>query len=177
VPLKARFRPSQVYGATMALHAGVAAICVLRGGQVSLVLAAVLGVLLVVRGVPLVVSTVCRVPVIVVGDAGVRLPLMGVRLSWSEVAGVRREVKVTGRQQIPLLLVVANDADAVARRAWPWLRSQVRAEIRAHGAPVVLADGSVDRPVEEVAYAIGRYLELAAPKPGPGPVAEAGLDG
>jgi hypothetical protein len=56
---------------------------------------------------------------------------------------VRREVKVTGRQQIPLLL----------------------------------ADGSVDRPVEEVAYAIGRYLELAAPKPGPGPVAEAGLDG
>src|SRR4051812_33559476 len=97
VPLKARFRPPLAYGATMALHAGVAAVCVLRGGLVSLGLAAVLGVLLLVRGVPRLVSTVCRVPVIVVGDGGVRLPLMGVRLSWPEVAGVRRDVKVTGR--------------------------------------------------------------------------------
>lgn len=70
-----------VFGSTMN---GLFRIGVISGGVLLLAL----------TGMPVIASTVFRVPVIVIDAAGIRFPLMGVRLSWAQVGigAVRRPV-------------------------------------------------------------------------------------
>lgn len=137
---------------------GVASI--LQGGFVNGLLGLLIlmggGVLLVVLGVPLVVSMLFRVPALVVEEQGVRLPLMGVRLTWAEVSAVRLLAEFRGRAR-PLLLIVPMDPDGIVRQARPWLRRDARANLARHGTPLVVPGASLNRPLADIAEAIQRY--------------------
>lgn len=56
------------------------------------------GVLVVLLGYPVLLSTVCRVPVLVVGEDGLRFPLLGPRVAWADIARVKRSVGGRARQ-------------------------------------------------------------------------------
>lgn len=167
----ARFRPNAVY--VVAVFAAIAAI----GNGVRLIVresgfGAVVDVfgfvggmaglcggvaLLALLGVPIVASTVFRVPVVAVDEAGIRLPLMGLQLGWAEISAVTMGVRQRGRTSSPVLLIVPADPKAVIGRTRPWLRSEVRANLARHGAPIVLHSRLLDRSLDDIAAAVRRY--------------------
>lgn len=152
MPLLVRLRPNVPY----LLFVVIAAVAIgyggMLGGPFGVGTAIAGGVLLVLFGYPVIASTICRVPVVVVRDDGIRLPLMRVRLSWPEISAVRRACGERGR----LLLVPADPEDAL-RQTLPWLRREARTNMARHGTPIVLSDLSLDHSADDILGAVQRY--------------------
>ncbi|WP_433178154.1 hypothetical protein [Actinoallomurus sp. CA-150999] len=146
---------------TLAAVAGVV-FGVTRPDLLGVLIAVSGAVLLVVFGGPIIVSTVCRVPVVAVDESGIRFPLMGVRLSWGEVASVTRSVALRGKTSTPVLLIVPAEPEDVVRRAWPWLRREARGNMARYGTPIVLSDLSLDHSIDDIVTAVRRRRPATA---------------
>jgi hypothetical protein len=85
VALLVRLRPNAAYLALIAAGVAMIVFGATQDGVLRLVLVACGVLFVVLLGAPVLVSTVGRVPVLSVDGAGVRLPLMGVRLGWELV--------------------------------------------------------------------------------------------
>lgn len=168
MPLTVRFRPNSAYLWFLAVGVVVIVIGVITGGVFGVVLIACGGFLAVILGYPAVASTVLRVPVVVIDAHGIRLPMMGVRLDWSEIVDVRPTFRmrtqpagsrraVSGGTQIPVLLVVPADADATVRQVHWWLRADARRELATLGSPIVLDDRSLDHTLTEIGAAVSAH--------------------
>jgi hypothetical protein len=106
---------------------------------------------------PVLASTVCRVPVLVVGDDGIRFPLMGPRMAWADVASVKRILG--GRSgRLPMLLVYPVDAEAVIRQARPLARSGARKYLVRYGTPFAVPDMGIDRSLDDIGAAISQHI-------------------
>jgi hypothetical protein len=117
------------------------------------------GVMLVQFGYPVIASGVCRVPVLVVDDDGIRFPLMGPRMAWADVVSVERILG--GRSgSVPMLLVYPADAEAVIRQAQPWVRSAARNYLVRYGTPFAVPDMGIDRSLDDIGAAISQYISL-----------------
>ncbi|GAA4199507.1 hypothetical protein [Actinocatenispora rupis] len=154
--LTVHLRPNAAYLAILAIGAAAVAYAIVVG---SVLVGIPAGVLTLVLGAPVVVSTVCRVPVVAVDERGLRLPLMSVRLAWPDVAGARPGTRLGGRAPRPVLLVFPRDPRAVAGRVRPWLRSEARTNLTRYGTPIVLAAASLDRSLDEIAAAVRHHVE------------------
>jgi hypothetical protein len=156
VPFEVRLRPNVWYLLVIVLAAAV----VTYGATQALMLAIVTTsgglLMLAVFGYPVVVSTICRVPVVVVDSTGVRFPLLGVRLGWGEVARVA--IRSDTRK---MLLIYPVDSSGVFRQMRPWLRSQARTEFARHGTPIVVGDRSLDHSVDDILCAVNRFRPSA----------------
>jgi hypothetical protein len=108
--------------------------------------------MLAVFGYPVVISTMCRVPVAVVDKTGVRFPLLGVRLGWSDVARVA--IRADTRT---VLLIYPVDSSGALRLARPWLRSQARTEFARYGTPIVVGDRSLDHSLDDILATVNRF--------------------
>jgi hypothetical protein len=158
VPFLVRLRPNAAYLALLAVGVVVVGLGITMDG-VTRVVTVACGVLFVaVLGAPVLVSTVLRVPLLAVDDSGVRLPLMGVRLEWAEVAAVRQAPGATR----PVLLIVPRDTQAVLRRMRPWLRAEGRSHIARYGTPIVMAHHLADHTLDEIQSAVA-HLQPASP--------------
>ena len=148
-------RPNAAYLALMVAGVPLAGLGLGMAGVSRWLVIAAGAVLVVVFGVPVLISTVFRVPVLVVDDAGIRLPLMGVRLAWAEVAAVRQ----TSGPTRPALLIIAVDNRVALSRMRPWLRSEGRTNIARYGTPIVVPEHSMDHTLEQMQSAItGRLV-------------------
>lgn len=61
--------------------------------------------LLALFGLPIVVSTILRVPVLAMTETGIRLPLMGVKMRWAAISSVRFSTRPPGTGSNPVLLL------------------------------------------------------------------------
>ncbi|MGX6602162.1 STM3941 family protein [Micromonosporaceae bacterium Da 78-11] len=122
-------------------------------GVIRTVLIVAGAALVLLLGYPILLSVLFRVPLLRVDEAGIRLPLMGPRLDWAEVAEVRQAV----RSNFPVLLLVPTDPQAVLGRTLPWLRSESRANLTEFGTPIVLMAQSMNRSLDEIQAAIARH--------------------
>lgn len=159
--LKVRLRPNGAYVAFLVIGVVLVVLGAVRGdvlGAVLIVCGAAFAVLL---GYPVVVSTVLRVPVVVVGPEGIRLPVMGVRLGWEEIVEVRPAVRVRGQAQTPVLLVLPVDPDGTVRQARWWLRREARNELASLGAPLVIDDRSLDHTLAQIRDAVAMHQPVA----------------
>ena len=159
MPLLVRLRPNLPYVMCMLIFGAVVAYGVARAGLLGVVIAVGGGVLLALFGYPVIVSTACRVPVLAVGDDGIRLPLMGVRLGWPEVSSVKRGADLRAQQS--LLLIFPADPQAALSQVRPWLRRQARADRARYGTPIAVSDRSLDHSVDHIAAAIRRRQDLS----------------
>jgi hypothetical protein len=152
VPFLVRLRPNAAYLALIAAGIPMIIYGIASDGVLRLVLL-VSGVLFVVLiGGPVLVSTVGRVPVLAVNGAGVRLPLMGVRLAWPEIAAVRQASGPTR----PALLIIPNDTAAALSRMRPWLRAEGRSNLARYGTPIVVPQQSMDHTLDQMCAAFAR---------------------
>ncbi|WP_127507067.1 STM3941 family protein [Actinoplanes solisilvae] len=103
--------------------------------------------------IPIVFSTICRIPALVVNADGVRLPLMRVHLSWTDIARVRQASDAHGN----ILLIVPSDPQAVLQQARPWLRAEGRAGIARYGTPIAVMSANLDRTFDEIQEAVARF--------------------
>ncbi|MCO5994790.1 hypothetical protein [Actinoallomurus rhizosphaericola] len=160
--LLVRLRPNGPY--LLFMLAAVAALVfgVTQADLLGTVIAVCGAVLLVLFGGPVVVSTVGRVPVVAVDESGVRLPLMGVRLSWDEVADVRRTVALRGKTSTPVLLIVPTQPEIVVDRVRPWLFREARGNLARYGTPIVLSDQSLDHSLDDITTAVRRLRPAVA---------------
>lgn len=154
MPLVVRLRPNAAYLALLVVFALAAALGVVVGGIVGYVLLALGVALLVLVGYPVLVSTVLRVPVMALDQSGLRLPLMGLRLTWAEVSAVRPSVDPRGQ---PVLLVLPADPEAAVGRARPWLRAELRTNLARYGTPIAVTGRSLDHSLDEIAAAAAAY--------------------
>jgi hypothetical protein len=159
-PLLVHVRPNGSYLLIMtAALAGVAfgVTTMLRGGAGPEILGAVAlagsAVVLLLLGAPIVLSTLFRVPALVADSDGIRLPLMGVRLTWPEVRAVTTLAHLAARPR-PAVLIVPADPRAVVRQTRPWLRREAEANIARHGTPLVVFAASLNRSADDIAAAI-----------------------
>ncbi|MEV5708649.1 hypothetical protein [Actinoallomurus sp. NPDC052274] len=156
MPLLVRLRPNGPY-VLFTLAAVVAVVFgVTRADLLGAVIAVAGAVVLVLFGGPIIVSTVCRVPVLAVDESGIRLPLMGVRLSWDEVASVRRSAALRGKTSTPVLLIVPTRPEIVVVRVRPWLLREARGNLARYGTPIVLSDLSLDHSIDDIVTAVRR---------------------
>jgi hypothetical protein len=153
MPLKVHLRPNAPYLALLAIGVVLLGFGAVGTGAVRYLAFGSGAALVVLLGYPVVLSTVCRVPLVVVEPDGIRLPLMGVRLRWTEVAATRLGVSLGARGR-PVLLIVPVDPEATIRSMRPWLRRQGRDEFAKYGSPVVLQQASLNRPLNDVQAAI-----------------------
>jgi hypothetical protein len=161
--LLVRLRPNGPY--LLFMLAAVAAVVfgATRGDLLGTVIAVCGAVLLVLFGGPVIVSTVCRVPVVAVDESGIRFPLMGVRLSWDEVAAVRRTAALRGRTSTPVLLIVPTEPQVVVDRVRPWLVREARGNLARYGTPIVLSGQSLDHSLDAIATAVRHRLPVNGP--------------
>jgi hypothetical protein len=89
-----------------------------------------------------------------VDSAGVRLPMMGVRLGWAEIADVRPSVNANNQ---PVLLILPADPQAAVRQIRPWVRSEGRTNMGRYGTPIVIPEQSVNRTVAEMRAAVTAF--------------------
>jgi hypothetical protein len=153
VPFLVRLRPNTQYLLFVVVGLLLIGYGLTAGGVIRVGLIVAGAALAVLLGYPVVLSTVFRVPLIAVDEAGVRLPLMGVRLAWAEVADVRRAV----RNNFPVLLLVPTDPPAVVARTRPWLRAEARTNVAEFGTPIVLMAQSMNHSLDEIEAAVARY--------------------
>jgi len=149
--MRVHVRPNAAHLALLLLGACLIAFGIAWSGVARYAMVFLGVVLVVLLGYPVVSSTICRIPAVVVEPDGLRLPLLGVRLGWPEVARVRRG---TGPANRPVLLVHPVDPAATIARMRPWLRRQARTEMARFGAPIVLQQASLSRSVTEIEAAI-----------------------
>lgn len=166
--LLVRLRPNGPYLLFTLAAVAVLVFGVVRAGLLGTVVAVCGGVLLVLFGGPVLVSTVFRVPVLAVDESGIRLPLMGVRLGWDEVVDVRRSAALRGNRSTPVLLIVPTAPEVVVDRVRPWLFREARGNLARYGTPIVLSDRSLDHSLDDIATAVRRQW------PGNGVRGEAG---
>jgi hypothetical protein len=157
VPLVVRVRPNAAYLAFLVIGVGLVVIGAVSGGALGVVMVVCGAVFALLLGYPVVASTVLRVPAVVVGPDGIRLPMMGVRLGWGEIAEVRSGMRMRGRVQTPVLLVVPADPDATVRQARWWLRREARTDLASLGAPVVIDDRSLDHTLADIRAAVATH--------------------
>jgi hypothetical protein len=157
VPLLVRLRPNAPYLLFMLIAAASVAYGVARADLLGVVIAVAGALLLALFGYPVVASTILRVPVVVVGNEGIRLPLMGVRLGWSEVSAAKRGVDLSGRARKQVLLIFPAAPNAVLDQVFPWLRREARGNIARYGAPIVLSGLSLDHSIDDIAAAIHQH--------------------
>jgi hypothetical protein len=148
-----RLRPNAPHLTIMAVAVGALAWGIAHGGLLGLAVDVAAGLVLVLFGYPALLSTVFRVPVMVIADDGVRLPLMGVHLPWNNVSSTGLAA-VQRRPGSFALVIVPVDADDVVRQARPWLRREARNNIGRHGSPIVVSDASLDRSIDDIAAGI-----------------------
>lgn len=161
-----RLRPNGPYLLVMLVCALLIVLGLVRAGLLGALVATGGGVMLVVFGHPVLASTIGRVPVLAVGDDGIRLPLMGVRLGWAEISTVRRGAAPGG--SAPVLLIFPADPAAVIARMRPWLRRTARDDLVRYGTPIVVRDASLDHSIDAIAAAVRRH-HPGPPDTGPGP--------
>jgi hypothetical protein len=150
VPFLVRLRPNTQYLLFVVVGVLLIAYGLTSTGAVRLGLVVAGAVLALVLGYPILLSTVFRVPVVAVDEAGIRLPLLGVRLAWPEVAAVRPAM----RANFPVLLIVPTDPPAVLTRVRPWLRGEGRSDLKQFGTPIVLMAQSLNHSLDEIQAAI-----------------------
>ena len=150
-----RLRPNAGYLGLLMFAALLVVLGITVGGVGGAMAIAGGVVLLAGFGGPMVVSTVFRVPVVAVDATGIRLPLMGVRLAWGEIVGLRAAVSPSNR---PVLLLFPADPEAAIRAMRPWVRSGGRNNMARYGAPIVIPQQSMTHTVSEVQAAIAPWL-------------------
>jgi hypothetical protein len=150
VPLRVHLRPNAPYLVMMAIALGGAAAGVSWGGLAGVVVLVSSGAFLALLGVPVAASTVLRVPVVAINELGIRLPMMRIRLAWSDVLSVQRPLTADG----PLLLIIPEEPAEVIDQAWPWLRRELRDNYGRHGGPIVIRDKSLSRSCEQILAAV-----------------------
>jgi hypothetical protein len=158
-PLIVRLRPNMPYLTILLIAAAGVAYGVTLAGLPGVAIAVAAGVMLVLFCYPVVLSTVCRVPIIVADEEGIRFPLMGPRLAWADVASVRRSAGGRVRSgSLPVLLVYPADAEAVASQVRPWLRREARGNLARYGTPIVVSGMSLDRSLDEIGAVIDQRI-------------------
>ena len=158
-PLIVHLRPNMSYLAILLIAAAGIAYGIALAGVPGAVIAVAAGVMLALLGYPVVLSTVCRVPVIAADQDGIRFPLMGPRLAWADVASVRRSVGGRVRAgSLPVLLVFPADAEAIACQVRPWLRREARGNLARYGTPIAVSGMSLDRSLDDIGAAIHQRL-------------------
>jgi hypothetical protein len=158
-PLVVRLRPNAPYLAVLLGAAAGVACGVLLSGVPGVVIAAGAGVVLVLLGYPVVLSTVCRVPVIAADGNGIRFPLMGPRMAWADVASVRRAPGHGAHAgSLPVLLVYPADAEAVVRQVRPWLRRDARGSLARYGTPIAVPGRSLSLSLDDIDAAISQRM-------------------
>jgi hypothetical protein len=160
VPFLVRLRPNASYFGLLALGAALAGLGITMGGLVGALELAVGAAFVLILGAPVVISTVFRVPLLAVDGTGVRLPMMGVRLAWAEIAAVRPGVSPADR---PVLLIVPADPQGAVRRMRPWVRSEGRTNLGRYGTPIVIPEQSMNRTVAEMRDAIAPFFAVTDP--------------
>lgn len=153
VPFQVRLRPNAHYLGILAIGVVLIAFGALVESGFGAILAIAPGVLILAAlGVPVVVSTIFRVPVLAVDPAGVRLPMMGVRLAWADVAAIQQGV--AGPRATPILLIIPRDQQSAVSQMRPWVRSEGRSNIKKYGTPIIVPEKSTDRTLDEMLQAI-----------------------
>jgi hypothetical protein len=153
VPFLVRLRPNTQYLLFVVVGVLLVGYGLTARGAIRVVLIVAGVAMAALLGYPIVLSTLFRVPILAVDDDGVRLPLMGVRLTWAEIADVRR----AARSNFPVLLLVPTDPAAVLARTRPWLRAEGRANLAEFGTPVVLMAQSMNHSLDEIQAAMARH--------------------
>ncbi|MFE9694831.1 hypothetical protein [Micromonospora sp. NPDC005806] len=154
MPLLVRLRPNTPYLLFVLLAVTLTAYGVILGNVFGVLIAAGGGALLALFGLPMLISTVFRVPAVAIDARGIRLPLMGVRLRWSEISSVSRGAKPSG---LPVLLIIPTAPDAALGQVRPWLRAEARSHLAQHGTPIVVSGQSMDHSVEDILSAIHQH--------------------
>jgi hypothetical protein len=155
--LLVRLRPNGPYLTFMLIAAALFGYGVARAGLLGTVIAVCGAIWLVLFGYPVVVSTLCRVPVVAVGDDGIRFPLMGVRLGWPEVSSATRSAALRGRARAPVLLIFPAEPQAALAQVRPWLRREARDNLARYGTPIVLSCLSLDHSIDDIAAAVYQH--------------------
>jgi hypothetical protein len=158
VPFLVRLRPNAAYLGLLTLGAALVALGITTGGFAGALELAVGVAFVLFLGVPILISTVFRAPVLAVDSTGVRLPMMGVRLPWALIADVRPAASPQNR---PVLLILPTDPQAAVQSMRPWVRSEGRTNLARYGTPIVIPEQSVDHSVTEMAAAIDRLRSTA----------------
>jgi hypothetical protein len=156
VRFEVRLRPNGWYVLVMVLAAVIVAFGTVQAPMFAIVITPAGMLILAMFSYPVLVSTICRVPVIVVDNAGVRFPLLGVRLGWGEVARVAERTDTR-----KVLLIYPVDSSGVLHQVHPWLRSQARAEFARYGTPIVVRDRSLDHSLDAILSAVHRFRPSA----------------
>ncbi|WP_027344291.1 hypothetical protein [Hamadaea tsunoensis] len=156
MPLLVRVRPNPAYLAFLFAMVAAAAYTLYRGGLFIIAAVGVLAFALLLA-YPVLASTLFRVPALRVTNEGIAFPLMGPSLPWSEVSDVRWGELPVGTGTRPVVLVVPARPDQVLHQVRPWLRGDVRKRVAQFGTPLVIADTSLDRPIDDIFAAI-EYL-------------------
>ncbi|XVV17176.1 hypothetical protein ACQP2X_23205 [Actinoplanes sp. CA-131856] len=162
MPLKVRFRPDTPYLGSLAgfaLAAALGLILVNGDNTVGTIATDGSGLVALVLALPLVLSTVLRIPVLTVDDKGIRLPHM--RLTWPHIA---RLTETVGPRRRPVLLIVPADPAAALRLMNPLQRMQYQVVSAQYGTPFVVADRWLDATLGEIQAAAAR-LRPAQPAP------------
>jgi hypothetical protein len=154
VALLVRLRPNGPYLLFVLIAAALVGYGVARADLLGTVMAVCGAVWLVLFGYPVVVSTLCRVPVVAVGDDGIRFPLMGVRLGWPEVSSATRGEAPRGGARAPMLLIFPADPQAAIGQVRPWLRREARGNLVRYGTPIVVPGLSLDHSVDDILTAV-----------------------
>jgi len=157
VPFLVRLRPNAAYLALLGIGVALLGLGTTMDGPFRFLLIGCGVVFVVILGTPILLSTVLRVPILAVDDAGVRLPLMGVRLGWAEIVRVRQAIGVAP----PVLLIVPADQQAVMSQMRPWIRSESRTNIARYGTPIVVPQQTADRTLEDIEAAIAHHASQA----------------
>jgi hypothetical protein len=157
VALLVRLRPNGPYLLFMLIAAALVGYGLAQADLLGAVIAVCGAVWLVLFGYPVVVSTMCRVPVVAVGDDGIRFPLMGVRLGWPEVSSATRSAALRKRAQAPVLLIFPADPQAALGRVRPWLRREARGNLARYGTPIVFSGLSLDHSLDDIAAAVNQH--------------------
>ncbi len=153
MPFLVRLRPNSQYLLFLVIGLLLIGYGLTGTGAIRVGLVAAGALLAILLGYPIVLSTVFRVPLIAVDDAGIRLPLMGVRLPWAELATVSHGV----RANFVVLLLVPTDPQAVLAQVRPWLRGEARKNLAEFGTPIVLMAQSMNRSLAQVAAGIDQH--------------------
>ncbi|GAB4053409.1 hypothetical protein [Catellatospora paridis] len=154
MPIRIRIRPDAQYLMLLGLVCVPVVLGVIVGGGTGTAVAVAGAAFLVLAAFPVVVSTLLRVPVLVITDEGLRMPLMGPALGWDEIADVRDDLKVTGSRLVPVLLIVPTEPQDAVWRLRPWLRGEGRANLARFGTPLVIQGGSLSWSLADIRTAI-----------------------
>ncbi len=164
--LVVRLRPNLPYlGYMLCLAIGLG-YGVNMGGVLGTFIAATASLTLTLIAYPLILSTLCRVPVIVADDEGIRFPLLGPRLPWADVTSITRGTRRGARPGSPAVLQMhPADPQAAIGQVHPWLRREARKNLAWYGTPFIISDLSMDTSLDEIAAGIAQSIGSGVTRP------------